>query len=617
MKNDRLTRLGNEHLLLELNTDCSGEILVKKTGVRWRINNVAMQDFGELHDDTLWVRNERSYCDFFPGRFKAEKRGDVFRVQLLQGPLCTLRGEFTLKIALEGAEIVFRMEDISESLQSLSFPPHLHSDSVILPDGVGRWVRKNEPKWECRFLMQNSGMNMRWAGGLKADNRNGWIAIIDDGFADSGFYTNSCALAPCWLKTMGRWEKTRAVRYSFSDNGYVGLAKTFRAYAKRTGLFQSLEEKIANNTKIGNLLGGRIVSFYQSKTIHRALYEEMLWPLPANIDAMDGKVEVRIPHAHVAEVIRDMKELGMERGLFALRGTFKGGYDDSHPDIWPPEPALGTVGELKAIMAQPEPYMVSLHDNYQDVYPHTKDFPKGIVVTRKGELLGGGPWDGGRCFIMNSRESIRNAERNWKELLQLNPKAHFIDTASCVQFYQDFHPDHRMTRTQDVEAKQDLMRFFRGRGVVLGSENAADFGAAYLDYLENRHSQVPGVSIPLWPLVFHDASFCARYGTGGTSGGRAVRALENMLWGYMKYWPVNSLAEWKTQREAFRTTLPEDDWHRKVGMADMTDHRYLTEDGLVEQTEFSTGHSAIVNFAGESRTVEGRTVPAEGFLLLG
>jgi hypothetical protein len=609
-----LLHLENKHLSLNLNDDCSCDILVKKTGTRWRMNNVAMQDYSEIHEDTLWVRTERGYCDYFPGRFHAVKAGDALRVSVLQAPLCNPRGEFTLYVELQGAEIVFRMEDISEALQSLTFPPHLHSESVILPDDVGRWVRKNEPKWECRFLMQNSGLNMRWTGGLKADERNGWIAIIDDGFADSGFYTNSCAIAPCWLKSMGQWDKTRAVRYAFSDKGYVGLAKIFRAYARRTGLFQSLEEKIEKLPTLGNLLGGRIVSFYQSRTVHRALYEEMLWPLPPNIDEMNGKVEVRLTHAEVAEVIRDMKVLGMQRGLFALRGTFNGGYDNSHPDIWPPEPALGTVDELAAIMAQPEPYMVSLHDNYQDVYPHTKDFPRGVVVTRKGELLSGGPWDGGRCFIMNPRESIRNAERNWRDLAPLNPRAHFIDTASCVQFYQDFHPDHRMTRTQDVEAKQDLMRFFRERVVVLGSENAADFGAAFLDYLENRHVQKPGVSIPLWPLVFHDSAFCARYGTGGTAGGKPVRALENRLWGYMKYWPVNNLAEWRMQREAFQATLPEDEWHKKTGLAEMTNHRYLTEDGQVEQTEFSSGHSVIVNFANESRTVEGRTVPAQGFL---
>ncbi len=607
-------RLENEHLRLTMNADCSGEIFVKKTGVSWEMNNIAMQDFSELHEDTLWVRNDRSYCDYFPGRFSAEKMGDVIRVTVLQAPLNSPRGEFSLRIRLEGAEIVFEIEDVSETLQSLTFPPHLHSESAVLPDDVGRWIRKDEPGWECKFLMQNSGLNMRWAGGLKADDRNGWIAIIDDGFADSGFYTNSCAVSPCWLKSMGQWSQTRAVRYAFTDNGYVGLAKTFRAYAKRTGLFQSLEEKIQEVPKLGNLLGGRIVAFYQSRTHHREYYEEMLRPVPKNMDELDGTVDVRMTHAEVAEVIADAKAFGMERGLFALRGTFKGGYDEMHPDIWPPEPALGSIDELKAIMAQPDPYMVSLHDNYQDVYPNTKNFPKGIVQMRNGEMLAGGPWDGGRCFIMNPRESIKNAERNWSDLSVLNPQAHFIDTASCVQFYQDFHPDHRMTRTQDVEAKQDLMRFFRKQGVVLGSENAADFGAAYLDYLENRHTQVPGVSIPLWSLVFHDSTFCARYGTDGTGGGQAVRALENRLWGYMKYWPVNSLAEWKTQREAFQATLPEDAWHAKVGLAEMTNHRYLSEDGQVEQTEFSSGDSVIVNFADEPRTVEGRTVPAQDFI---
>ena len=306
----------------------------------------------------------------------------------------------------------------------------------------------------------------------------------------------------------------------------------------------------------------------------------------------------------------------MKKGIFCLRGTFAGGYDDKHPDIWPPEPALGTLAELESIMAQPDPYMAVLHDNYQDIYPHAPSFPQGIIQTRKGEMLRGGPWHGGQCFIMNSAEALKNVKRNWEHLKTLNPKGHFIDTISCVQLYQDYHPEHTITRAGDCAARNDIMQFYKKYKIALGSENAADFGAAYLDYLENRHKAKAGENIPLWSLVYHDAAFCARYSTGGTSGGRPARHLENILWGYMKYWPVNSLAEWKTDEASFKSSLFEDEWHARIGLDEMTDHRYLTEDGMVEQTAFSSGVSAIVNFADEPRQVDGKTIPPQGHLIV-
>jgi hypothetical protein len=333
--------------------------------------------------------------------------------------------------------------------------------------------------------------------------------------------------------------------------------------------------------------------------------------------ANDGKVQVRVPHADAAEIIRLAKLWGMKKGIFCLRGTFKGGYDESHPDIWPPEPLLGTIDQLKGLVRHDGPYMTVLHDNYQDMYPRVKSFPQGVVQTRDGELMHGGHWHGGLCFIICPTQQRGYAERNWKDLRTLGLSGHFIDTAACAQFYECHHPEHPMNRTQDIESKLRLMAFYKENGIVLGSENAADFGMYHLDYLENRHERVPGVSIPLWPLVFHDTALYGRYGTSGTSGGGPVSQLENYLWGYHCYYPADNLAHWRGQEQAFKQTLALDQFHARVATARMTNHRYLTDDFQVEQTEFDCGVSVIANFADEPRTVDGRTVGARDKVILG
>jgi uncharacterized protein DUF5696 len=606
---DRLLTLENDHLAVEFGEDCSGAVVDRHTGVRWQIWPVALQEHDPIDTGVVWVRTGRSFCDYYPGRFRARREGDRFRATLT-GLLGREMGQFTFRIELDGPWLVFHVDEIDESLPNLTFPPHIVSESLVLPSGVGRWIR--EPLRSAQYCTQATSITMRWFGGLQGDT--GWIGVFEDGYADSGLYLSQLAATPIWLKSLDKWGPTRSVRYRCTTGGYVGQAKAFRSYAMDHGLFRSLEDKIDEVPTVGNLRGGRIVSVFQGYTAHKENYLDSLRPVPQDMDAKDGKVQVECSHADVLQIMKEARELGMQRGVFNVRGWIRGGYDDSYPDIWPPEPAMGTLDELREIMGVADPCVAVLHDNYQDSYPRTESFPEGVIRNRRGEPMPGGYWHGGQCFIMNPREAIRKVHDNWRHLSSLNPRGAFVDTMACVQFYQDFHPDHRLTRTEDYESKREMMRFYKSKGLLLGSENASDFGMDYIDFLENRHRHIPGESIPLWPLVYHDAAFCARYaqGTGSTE---AARELEDVLWGYAVLWPSGTLANWRSRHEAFRESLQVDQWHARIGIDEMIDHRYLTEDDLVERTEFSSGEAVIANFAHEPRSVDGVTVPAEGYVI--
>jgi hypothetical protein len=182
-----------------------------------------------------------------------------------------------------------------------------------------------------------------------------------------------------------------------------------------------------------------------------------------------------------------------------------------------------------------------------------------------------------------------------------------------------------LTRAQDEQLKVELLRLYRDQGRVLGNEEAADFGVPYLDWFENRHKRAAGgESVPLWPLVFHDAAFCARYGdfwaeygpgTDPTGPGAPPPWLTDLLWGYMLLVGVRDVAKWEAGRDRFAGTIHVDAWHARVGDAEMINHRYLTDDGQVEQTEFSSGVAITCNFATEPRTVDGVTIPGHGYVI--
>jgi hypothetical protein len=55
-------------------------------------------------------------------------------------------------------------------------------------------------------------------------------------------------------------------------------------------------------------------------------------------------------------------------------------------------------------------------------------------------------------------------------------------------------------------------------------------------------------------------------------------------------------------------------WHAEIGTDEMVEHRYLTDEFLVEQTEWSPGRAVVVNFADEDRSADGVHVPAHEYV---
>ncbi len=601
-----ILQLQNEHLIFTLYEDGSAVIIDKHTDTRWRMLRVALQEEGEVDEGHVWLRNERSVCEQYPARFRVRREGKLLRYalynregQAVGGVLCA--------ITLEGEWLEFRLVNIDDSLPSLVFPPPIESESLLFPVGAGRWVRK--PQAQRSVWTLYSRLNMRWFGGLRGEH--GWMAVFTDGHADAGVLTTQLCASPIWLRTLGQWTP-RAVRYRFTTGGYVGMAKAYRRWAQENGLFRTLQEKMEQTPALRHLIGGRIMSFMQAMPIHPPLAEERWEPTPENAE---DRLQVNSTHQQVLSVLREIRSLGDFHGVAVVRGWIRVGYDESHPDIFPPEPALGTEDDLRRLCTGTEGITVALHDNYQDIYTRCPSFPHGVNLRRDGSLMPGGFWAGGQAYILNSRHSLHYAQRNWEQIARLGPRAMFIDTTTATQLYESWEPGNTQTRLQDERYKTELLRFFHDLGLLVGSEESAEFGVPYLHWLENRHRHVPGESVPVWALVFRDAVVCARYPFVTSSAStRIPRWLADMLWGYVLMFGLEG-DRWQNQREQFLNTRHVDEWNARIGMAEMVNHRYRTEDLLVEQTEFSSGDAIVANFAPEPRQVDGVTIPPGGYII--
>jgi len=604
-----LKKVENEVLSFTWMSDASAIIKVKKTGATWIMGPVALQEEQEIDHGHVWARQERSSVEQYPGRFKGEMQGDKIKFTLYDYQNAAV-GTFKCKVNLEGEWLTFDISEIDASLPNLMFPTPIENDYLLLPMGVGRLIRK--PLNSRFFHTWYSHLNMRFCAGLKKDN-NGYLAVFDQGFEDAGILATGLSVMPVWMKSLGKWTANRSIAYAFTTNGYVGVAKKYREWANKKGLLKSLDEKIKQTPQLANMIGGRQISVFQAIPKQKSLVQEnSLRPADqvAKTKAEGDNQPPRIlfTHKQVQEMLAEVTtSWGVKKGMISIRGWIRGGYDYSHPDVWPPEPTLGAIDDLKKICQPAGAFFSVLHDNYMDIYTQNPSFPKGVIVTNKGKLMRGGQWPGGQAYILNYRDSLAYIKRNWELIKTLGTGGMFVDTTTAVQLYESFEKDNTYSKADDLKYKIESIKFFKAQKQVYGSEETADFGIPYVDFYENRHSRKAGESVPMWPLVFHDCVMNSRYVDPSNMEIGSKPYLEDMLWGYFILFRMGSWnePEWKNQKEEFMASLPADDWFGSIATAEMTNHEYLSEDFELEKSSFSNGKSIIVNFSKESKSNNG------------
>jgi len=100
--------------------------------------------------------------------------------------------------------------------------------------------------------------SMSWWGFQKGDSA---MMIIVETPDDAAYQFEHPAggptvIGPRWRASLGKLADVRTARMCFmSDGNYVDMAKRYRRYAKETGLFVSLDEKIARNPIVKELIG--------------------------------------------------------------------------------------------------------------------------------------------------------------------------------------------------------------------------------------------------------------------------------------------------------------------------------------------------------------------------
>lgn len=613
-KKEVLQLLENDFLKVTINSDASMEVFDKKRQQAWQSGPVAMQEEGPIDRGYVFNRTDRSICEQYPGRFAGTKEGDNIRFMLI-GRQNEKMGEFVVGYHLEKDEMVVRIIKIDENIPSLFFPPPLFSESIILPERTGRIYREAGSYWTRTIYKLHQHISMRWFGGLHG--QNGWMCILEDGWADSVLMKMCLVVQAGWLKSLGKWTP-RSIRYCFTENGYVGQAKRFRKWAKAHDLFHSLKDKAKDLPQMNNIIGGRIVGLFMAYAkSERYDHENNLMPITDELKQKLGKVKVYNTFKDAKEIQQLYKDSGMKKGIFNYQGWMNGGYDYSHPDVWPPEKTLGTIDDFKNLLdVQEENIVSSVHDNYLDIYEDNPSFPGGVIVRPNGRYMTGGIWSARQCYILNSRNSLDYLKRNWKHLKTLGLKSMYIDTLTTMELYQSFEKGNTQTREQDFNQRQKIVKFLYENGIAMGSENISEITVMYGAYGNiHDYSRVQGENIPLFQLVFGD-SCLINTGMKRTEKNKAWfnRHLNRIANGsfmthgcWMKKWD-------KSMLEPFKNSFHVDEWHGKIATSELVNHRFLDDEYMVEELEYANGHKAVVNFGDNNFSFEGKTVKGNDYI---
>jgi len=233
-------------------------------------------------------------------------------------------------------------------------------------------------------------------------------------------------------------------------------------------------------------------------------------------------------YGEIADTMKRMIAYGLTDSLLTVHVWQRWGYDYRLPDIYPPQPQLGTVEDMLEIAEVCSNFDIpwGLHDNYIDFYPDAADYSYDhICFTEEGEPI--------KAWINKGRDAqsyrwrpdhiMPFVQRNIKLIgPNLRPTHYFIDVFTslpCFDFY-DRHGDfHSMLETRKSWGEAfSWIRDYLGGNAPMTSEAGHDQLIGYLDGSDCQHLQLLPVSerfciklvckdwerVPWFDAVLHD-----------------------------------------------------------------------------------------------------------------
>lgn len=312
-----------------------------------------------------------------------------------------------------------------------------------------------------------------------------------------------------WESSLGKLAYERKLRFIFHEDGdYNTVAKDYRNYLFERKELVTLDEKIAKNPNIKNIIGAPV--------LHHKIF--------AKIDEKSkfynkfGVNEVLCAtFSERARQIEKLKSLGLEKLYIHTDGWGEDGYDHKHPYILPPCEQAGGWEGLKefSLVSRKLGYVFALHDQYRDYYYDSPVFDKNKAVTN---IDGSNPycsiWDGGEHTYLCSAFALDAVKKTYSELEEhgVDVQGAYLDVFAILPGDECFHEYHKITREESMKLRGECFDYLNEKGFVMSSEEP---GMQLLNHfplvhhgphalLPQENGKAVGIPVPLGNLIYHD-----------------------------------------------------------------------------------------------------------------
>ena len=352
-------------------------------------------------------------------------------------------------------------------------------------------------------------------------------------------------------------------------------------------------------------------------------------------------------YADNAEMMRRMIAYGLTDSLLTLHVWQRWGYDYRLPDIYPPNPDLGSIEDMQKVGRICNQHNIpwGLHDNYIDIYPDAEDYSYDHICFTQGGQPVKAWFNSGRnaqSYRWRPDHIMPFVQRNLKLIKpDLNPTHYFIDVFTSINIfdYYDRHGRfHSFLETRKHWGESFAwIRDYLGDNVVMTSEAGHDQLVGYLAGADCQHLQITPNSrsfciripcknwqrVPWFDAVLHDkfslhgVGYSSRYQGGRDRIDHGINSDDyisaEILTGHALMIDRRAFEREQAGRDAVRKYYLAQDFIRSIAHDTIQDVQFVDDDIHRQIITWNSGARVYVNRGEKDWQIAGKILPQYGY----
>ena len=345
-----------------------------------------------------------------------------------------------------------------------------------------------------------------------------------------------------------------------------------------------------------------------------------------------------------ADIMQRMIDYGLTDSLLTMHVWQRWGYDYRLPDIFPPNPDLGTIEDMQELSALCRKNAIpwGLHDNYIDFYPDAEGYSYDhVAFTEDGLPI--------KAWINESRDAQSYrwrpdcitpfVKRNIDLVKQLQPTHYFIDVFTSINmfdFYDRYGKFHSFLETRKCWGGAfNLIRDELGGQALMTSEAGDDQLTGYIEGADCQFLSLAKDSnpfmirlacqdwerVPWYDAVLHDkfslhgVGYSGRY-QGGRGRERHGIESDDYISSEMLTGHAMMIDRGGFGRGAIRKYYLGQDFIRSIAEDTIKAVEFIDDDIHLQKITWNSGAVVYVNRSNHDWKVCGKTLPPYGYFAM-